>query len=102
MLAKRGKARFAARLGLSGRLVAGGIPISRLRQALVRNGTSSAVDFDFLKSSQVPVFIRSNRAPLELERPEETLCPRLCSRFCNRVPLLRTTFAWICELADAD
>jgi len=85
----------------------GGIPICRLTQALLRDGTSSAADlcaadFDFLKSSQMPVFIHSNRAPLKLERPEETLCPRLCLRFCNRVHLLRATFAWICESADAD
>jgi hypothetical protein len=65
MLAKRVEMRAAARLEPLRRLVARGIPISRrLRQALIGNDTWPAADFDFLRSSQVPVFIHSNGRPV--------------------------------------
>jgi hypothetical protein len=64
MRTKRAETRVAALLGPLRRLV-GGNPISRrLRRALPGSGTWSAADFDFLKSSRIPVFIHSDGRPV--------------------------------------
>jgi hypothetical protein len=64
MLANRVETRAAARLEGLRRLVASSVPINRVRRALLGIGTWSAADFEFLKSSQVPVFIRADGRPV--------------------------------------
>lgn len=65
MRAKGVGARVGARLGLLQQLVVRGLRVSRCaRRTILEDRIWSAPDFDFLKSSQVPVFIDSDGRPV--------------------------------------